>query len=57
MHRSVKVTNKLHSVQRKVAKAITGGLSTTAGDILDVHSFILPIYKEGDNVRGNVDIG
>ena len=43
MRGSVKVTNKLRSVQRKVAKAITGGLSTTAGDILDVHSYILPV--------------
>ena len=43
MQGSVKVTNKLRSVQRKVAKAITGGLSTTAGDILDVHSYILPV--------------
>lgn len=30
-------------MQRKVAKAITGGLSSTAGDILDVHAYILPI--------------
>ena len=40
---SVGITAKLHSVQQKVAKAITGGLSTTAGDILNVHSFILPV--------------
>jgi hypothetical protein len=40
---SVTVTNKLRSVQHKVAKAITGGLSTTAGDIQDVHAFILLI--------------
>jgi len=40
---SVAITNKLHSVQRKVAKAITGGLSTTAGNILDMHAYILPI--------------
>jgi ribonuclease HI len=40
---SVAITNKLRSVQRKVAKVITGGLSTTAGDILDVHAYILPI--------------
>jgi hypothetical protein len=40
---SVAVTNKLHSMQRKVAKAITGGLSSTPGDILDVHAYILPI--------------
>src|SRR6202042_842351 len=30
-------------VQCKVAKTITGGLSTTAGDILDIHAYILPI--------------
>jgi hypothetical protein len=40
---SVGITNKLRSIQRKVAKAITGGLSSTAGDIFDVHAFILPI--------------
>ena len=41
---SVGITAKLRSVQRKVAKAIMGGLSTTAGDVLDVHSYILPVY-------------
>jgi hypothetical protein len=40
---SVTVTNKLQSVQHKVAKAIMGRLSTTAGNIQDVHAFILPI--------------
>jgi ribonuclease HI len=40
---SVAITNKLRSVQRKVAIAITGGLSSTAGDVLDIHAFILPI--------------
>ena len=40
---SVAITNKLRSVQRKVAKAITGGLSTTAGDIMDVHTHIFPV--------------
>jgi hypothetical protein len=40
---SVKVTNKLRSAQRKITKAITGVLSTTAGDILDVHAYVLPI--------------
>ena len=40
---SVSITAKLRSVQRKVAKAIMGGLSTTAGDVLDVHSYILPV--------------
>ena len=40
---SVKFLNKLCSVQQKVAKVITGGLSTTAGDILNIHLFILPI--------------
>jgi ribonuclease HI len=40
---SVSITNKLRSLQRKVAKAITGGLGSTAGDILDVHAYILPI--------------
>jgi ribonuclease HI len=40
---SVAITNKLHSTQHKVAKTITGGLSTTAGDTFDIHAFILPI--------------
>jgi hypothetical protein len=41
--RSVTVTNKLRSIQHKVTKAIMGSLSTTAGNIQDVHTFILPI--------------
>ena len=40
---SVSVSNKLKSVQRKVAVAITGGLRTMAGDVLDVHAYILRI--------------
>ena len=40
---SVAITNKLRAVQRKIAKSITGGLSTTAGDIMDTHAYILPI--------------
>jgi hypothetical protein len=40
---SVAITNKLKSIQRKVAVTITGALCTTAGDILDVHANILPI--------------
>ena len=40
---SVAITNKLHSTQRKVAKSITGGLSTTAGNVMDTHAYILPI--------------
>ena len=40
---SVTITNKLRSVQCKVAKSITGRLSMTAGDIMDVHAYILPV--------------
>jgi ribonuclease HI len=40
---SVAITNKLRSTQRKVAKTVTGALSSTAGDILDVHANLLPI--------------
>ena len=40
---SVSVNNKLRTAQRKVATAITGGLRTTSGDVLDVHAYILPI--------------
>ena len=40
---SVAIANKLCSVQCKVAKSVTGGLSTTAGDIMDVHAYILPV--------------
>ena len=40
---SVLVNNKLRTAQRKVATAITGSLRTTSGDVLDVHTYILPI--------------
>ena len=40
---SMSITNKLQSVQCKVAISIMGGLSTTAGDILDTHAYILPV--------------
>ena len=40
---SVAITNKLRSIQRKVMKSITGGLSTTAGDVMDVHAYVLPL--------------
>ena len=40
---SVTITTKLRLVQRKVTKSITGGLRTTAGDIMDVHAYILPV--------------
>jgi len=40
---SVSITNKLRSSQRKVAKTITGALSTTAGDTLDIHANLFPI--------------
>jgi hypothetical protein len=43
MKGSVAITNKLCSIQCKVAISITGGLSSTAGNILDAHTFILPI--------------
>lgn len=40
---SVGVTNKIASIQRRASKFITGALSTTAGDILDIHAHILPV--------------
>jgi hypothetical protein len=40
---SVAITNKLRSIQCKVAITITGSLSCTAGNILNFHAFILPI--------------
>ena len=40
---SVAITNKLRSVQCKVTKSITGGLSMTASDIMDAHAYILPV--------------
>ena len=43
MKGSIALTNKLHSVQHKVAKAITSSLSSTVGNIFDVHAYILPI--------------
>ena len=39
----VAITNKFCSIQWKVAKAITGSLSSTARDILDVRAYILLI--------------
>ena len=39
----IKVTNKLCTAQRKITKVITGWLSTTAGDILNAHAYVLPI--------------
>lgn len=38
---SVAVTNKLVPVQWQAAKLITGSFSTTAGDVLDLHSSLL----------------
>jgi hypothetical protein len=43
MKGSVAITNKLRSVQHKVAKTIMDSLSSAAGNILDVHAFILSI--------------
>jgi len=40
---SVSLTKKLTSVQRRVAKTITGSLNTTAGDVLEAHANLLPI--------------
>jgi ribonuclease HI len=40
---SVAITNKLRSSQRLAAKTVTGALSTTAGDILDIHTNLFPV--------------
>lgn len=40
---SVSITNKLQSVHHDVAISITRGLSTTAGDVMDTHTFNLPV--------------
>jgi ribonuclease HI len=40
---SVAITKKLTTVQRRVAKLITGSLNTAASDVLDVHANLLPI--------------
>ena len=40
---SIAITNTLCLVQHKVTKSVTGGLSTMAGDIMDVHAYILPV--------------
>jgi ribonuclease HI len=40
---SVSLAKKLSSVQRRVAKLITGTLDTAAGDVLEAHSNLLPI--------------
>ena len=38
------VINKLSAVQRQAAIIITGGMSTTANDVLDVLSNLLPFH-------------
>ena len=43
MKGSVAITNKLRSMQCKVASTITGALRTTAGDTLDTHANIMPV--------------
>lgn len=40
---SVAITNKLCSMQQKIAKVITDSLSSTASDIMDIHAYVLPI--------------
>ena len=45
MKGSVSITNKLKLMQHKVAIAITGALSSTAGDILDAHTNIVGIWQ------------
>lgn len=42
---STRIVKALISLQRRAAKHITGGLSTSAGDILDIHANILPIEQ------------
>ena len=39
----VAITNKLRSIQCKVASTITGALRTTAGDTMDAHANLLPV--------------
>ena len=38
------IINKLSAVQRKATLSITGGMNTTANDILDVLSNLLPFH-------------
>ncbi|THV06999.1 hypothetical protein K435DRAFT_621119, partial [Dendrothele bispora CBS 962.96] len=40
------IVSKLTSIQRKAALIITGALSTTATDILDLHAGLLPLPLE-----------
>ncbi|THV00890.1 hypothetical protein K435DRAFT_854275 [Dendrothele bispora CBS 962.96] len=40
------VVSKLTSIQRKAALIITGALSTTATDLLDLHAGLLPLPLE-----------
>lgn len=40
---SVGTLKKFASIQRRAGKYITGGLSTCAGDVIDVEAFILPV--------------
>jgi len=47
---SVSTTKKLTTVQRRMAKTITGALRTTAGDTLEAHANLLPIDLLFDKV-------
>jgi hypothetical protein len=40
---SIAITKKLSSVQRHITKAITGALSTAAGDVMEAHANLLPV--------------
>ncbi|KAF5372678.1 hypothetical protein D9615_009837 [Tricholomella constricta] len=40
---SVAITKKLIPVQRRAARLVTDSLSTTAGDVLDAHTNLLPV--------------
>jgi len=40
---SITITKKLTSIQRRITRAITGALSTTAGNVLEAHTNLLPI--------------
>ncbi|KAG5727341.1 hypothetical protein E4T56_gene12120 [Termitomyces sp. T112] len=41
---SIAMTNKLLPSQRQAAKTTMGALHTTAGDVLDLHANLLPVY-------------
>ncbi|SJL06791.1 uncharacterized protein ARMOST_10133 [Armillaria ostoyae] len=48
---SIRTVNCLSSIQRKAAILITGGMQTTAADVLDIHANLLPMQGQVEVYR------